>query len=136
MTFKVDSIADMSEVASVIISKLNSSPIVLLNGSMGSGKTTLVTLLMEQVYPSVEVSSPTYSIVQVYETPHGPFYHFDLYRLAGPEELLDFGFDEYLDSGQPCLIEWPEIAEALLPDQGVMKVDISLKNGHRSVSIS
>jgi tRNA threonylcarbamoyladenosine biosynthesis protein TsaE len=136
MTFKVESIADMAKVATAISAELSTKPIVLLKGAMGSGKTTLVTLLMEQVDPSAEVSSPTYSIVQIYDTPRGKIYHFDLYRLAGPEELLDFGFDEYLDSGNPCLIEWPEIAGPLLPEEGVLRVDIALEDGIRTVSIS
>ena len=136
MTFKVDSIADMAEVAKAISAELSKKPIVLLDGPMGSGKTTLVSLIVEQIAPNAEVSSPTYSIVQIYDSPQGPIYHFDLYRLADPDELLDFGFYEYLDSGNPCLIEWPEIAEPFMPDEGVLRVDITWEDGLRSVSIS
>lgn len=134
MDFQASSLEEMKPIAQAIIARLSESPIVLLIGPMGSGKTSLVRLIMEEAGVTGEVSSPTYSIVQRYECMRGSFYHFDLYRLNNQDELLDLGFEEYLDSGTPCLIEWPEIALHLLPDQRTT-VTIKVSGEQRSVHL-
>jgi tRNA threonylcarbamoyladenosine biosynthesis protein TsaE len=64
------------------------------------------------------VNSPTFSIVNEYRTAAGDaVYHFDLYRLKKPEELLDIGYEDYFYSGNYCFIEWPEVAAALIPEE-------------------
>lgn len=84
------------------------------NGEMGSGKTTFIKELSKILGSKDDLSSPTYSIVNEYNSLEGKIYHFDLYRLKNTEELLDLGFEEYLDSGNYCFIEWPLIGEILL----------------------
>jgi tRNA threonylcarbamoyladenosine biosynthesis protein TsaE len=91
------------------------------NGEMGAGKTTLVSRICEELQVVSEVSSPSFSIVNEYTTLAGKkVYHFDFYRIKTLEEVYDIGYEEYFDSGEICLIEWPEkIAELLLDEPHV-----------------
>ncbi|MEO5906363.1 MAG: tRNA (adenosine(37)-N6)-threonylcarbamoyltransferase complex ATPase subunit type 1 TsaE, partial [Saprospiraceae bacterium] len=84
--------------------------IILLEGELGAGKTTLVKALCQEWGVMNPVSSPTFSLVQEYESPgQGTIYHMDFYRLDKIQDLEQIGLDEYLDSGNICLIEWPEL---------------------------
>ena len=95
-----------------------SHPIVLFDGSMGMGKTTLIKALCKRLNVVDTVSSPTFSLINEYKTKDGKsIYHFDCYRLETPEEAYDFGAEEYLDSGSICLIEWAEKIQPLLPQE-------------------
>lgn len=85
------------------------------NGEMGSGKTTFIKELSKILDSKDDFSSPTYSIVNEYTSSKGKLFHFDLYRLKSTEELLDIGFEEYVNSGNYCFIEWPDLAITLLP---------------------
>ena len=90
----------------------------LLHGEMGSGKTTLVKHLVKELGIERLVTSPTFSIVNEYgQDGKSSVYHFDLYRIKNEAEALDLGFEEYLASGNLCLIEWPEKVNTLLRDQ-------------------
>ncbi len=90
----------------------------LLKGEMGAGKTTLVKQIAAQLGVDAAVSSPTFSIVNQYGTAGGQVvYHFDLFRLKDEAEAFDIGMEEYLISGNVCLVEWPEKLERLRPDQ-------------------
>jgi len=118
------SLADLPSLAAQVVAEMQ-HPVVLLFGSMGAGKTTLIKALCKVLLVEDEVSSPTYSLVNEYETEAGEtIYHFDLYRLNSPEEALDFGVEEYLESGNMCLIEWPEKIVDFLPETfGVIKIE-------------
>lgn len=82
------------------------------SGNLGSGKTTLIKTLAKHMEIKDPISSPTFAYVNQYDD---KLYHFDCYRLKDISEAMDFGFEEYLDSGIRCWIEWPEIIEDLLP---------------------
>lgn len=86
------------------------------DAEMGAGKTTLIKQLCAELGSTDNFSSPTYSIVNEYDSEQGKLYHFDLYRVKSEEELYDLGFEEYLSSGNYCFIEWPEKAESFLPE--------------------
>jgi tRNA threonylcarbamoyladenosine biosynthesis protein TsaE len=104
---------------------------------MGAGKTTLVKAMAEQLGVSTGMSSPTFSIVNEYETAHGKtIYNFDFYLLKNEGEAYDIGVDEYFDSENYCFIEWPEKIPSLLPLQ---RVDITINtvtNTERTISFS
>lgn len=103
-------------------------------GQMGAGKTTFIKQLCEQMGSADVVNSPTFAIVNVYDVDRpyrGEVYHFDCYRLKDIREAMDFGAEEYLYSGNYCLIEWPEIIEPLLPDSTVYIKITPQANGDR-----
>ena len=84
--------------------------IVAMSGQMGSGKTTLVQAIVSQLGSDETVSSPTFGLVHEYNIRNGKIVHMDLYRLEQESELEQLGFDDYLSTGNLCLIEWPELA--------------------------
>jgi len=117
------SVEDLKTVAKAIVTKSADKKIIVFNGEMGSGKTTLIKAICQALGCKDEASSPTYSIVNEY---HGDqlIYHFDLYRIKDEDELIDIGFSDYTDSEAYCLIEWPELAIPYLEDY--LTVDISI----------
>ena len=88
-------------------------------GDLGAGKTTLTQAFCEVLGVLDTVKSPTFSIINEYDSPSEKVYHFDFYRIEKLEEVLDIGLEEYLDSGAYCLMEWPERIDPLLPNDTV-----------------
>lgn len=107
-------------------------------GKMGAGKTTFIKQLCQEMGTDDVVNSPTFAIVNVYDVEHpqkGEVYHFDCYRLKNIREALDFGAEEYLYSGNYCLIEWPEMIDQILPENTIsIHIDV-LENGDRRLTI-
>ena len=93
--------------------------VVALTGDLGSGKTTLVRAICRGYGVEGEVTSPTFALVHEYESPRSPVYHLDLYRLERPPELANVGWDDVLSSGALVLVEWPERAGPLMPEDAV-----------------
>lgn len=108
MQFKIHQLEEWKDIVNKIIPNLQHN-ILLLRGNLGAGKTTFSQYLLRELKSEDEISSPTYSIVNEYDTPRGKVYHFDLYRLKNVSEAYDFGIEEYLDNGFLSIIEWPEI---------------------------
>ncbi|NCG04236.1 MAG: tRNA (adenosine(37)-N6)-threonylcarbamoyltransferase complex ATPase subunit type 1 TsaE [Bacteroidetes bacterium] len=90
--------------------------IVLLEGDLGAGKTTLVKAIFNALGATDAVSSPTFGIANEVQLASEKAYHLDLYRIENSDELPQFGFEEYLYTGGFCFIEWPEIAMAYIPE--------------------
>lgn len=106
------------------IIKRSDSGVIAFYGEMGAGKTTFISQLAQQLgVDADQANSPSFSIVNEYDSPQGVIYHFDLYRLESPAEAVDLGLDEYLYSGSLCLLEWPERIEPILPDN-TMKINL------------
>ena len=111
------SLAEIDAVAEKILAE-NPKKILLFNGSMGVGKTTLIKSLAKKLGVTDATSSPTFSLVNEYQIPNNQYvYHFDVYRLKNEMEALDMGIDEYLYSGNWCFIEWPENIPNLIPEE-------------------
>ena len=115
-TIVIDSRDELPDVAEKIIERLRTDSVAAFYGTMGAGKTTLIREIVSQMGVQDNVTSPTFALVNQYLA-HGsePIYHFDFYRIEKPEEAFDIGFEEYIDSGDICLIEWPEKIEGLIP---------------------
>jgi tRNA threonylcarbamoyladenosine biosynthesis protein TsaE len=132
VTFSLD---EINQVAEKILSQ-NLQKVILFNGEMGVGKTTLIKVLAQQLGVTDATSSPTFSLVNEYQLPnHQYFYHFDVYRLKNESEALDMGIDEYLYSGNWCCIEWAEKIPNLIPtDHSIIEIKI-LPDGKRQLAL-
>ena len=109
-------------------------PIVCFNGDLGAGKTTFIRQLCLEWGVVDNISSPTFSIINQYKsTLKGSVFHFDFYRMEDAKEAMDIGVEEYLDSGQICLIEWGDKIESLLPQENIHIVEISLAADNKRV---
>ena len=113
---EIDSLDELDKVAEAVIDSLNGRTVVAFDAPMGAGKTTLISRIAALLGAEDSVTSPTFAIVNQYEGRERTIYHFDMYRIERVEEALDFGSEEYLSSGELCLVEWPEKIEPLLPD--------------------
>ncbi len=121
------SLIELNEIAKAII-KHAKFKVLLFEGNMGVGKTTLIKEVAKELGVRDIVSSPTFSLVNEYHTQNSDrVYHFDFYRIEDEEEALDIGVDEYFYSGNWCLIEWPLKIKNLLPLESVM-IKISAEN--------
>jgi tRNA threonylcarbamoyladenosine biosynthesis protein TsaE len=93
--------------------------VVAISGELGAGKTTLVRAICRGYGVTTEVTSPTYALVHDYASPRGPVHHLDLYRLSGPADLTNVGWDDIIGAEALVLIEWPERAAGRLPSPAV-----------------
>lgn len=105
---------------------LKEGSILCLIGDLGAGKTLLVQGIAQGLGLNEEITSPTFTVMNVYEGTI-PVYHFDLYRLESPEQLLDIGFDEYTNAGGIAIIEWPDKFPDYMPD-GYLRLEL-IKTG-------
>jgi tRNA threonylcarbamoyladenosine biosynthesis protein TsaE len=133
ITFSIEQLAD---VAQQIVDK-NPNKIILFNGEMGVGKTTLIKQLCKTLGVKEATSSPTFSLVNEYQANNNQLvYHFDFYRLNKETEALDMGVDDYLFSGNWCFIEWPEKIENLIPEKHTTITIELLSNGNRKLELT
>lgn len=122
--FRAATVNDLPAAAEQLINDAAGFRIFAISGDMGAGKTTFIKAICKHLGAADSVTSPTFTIVNEYMVPGAEsIYHFDFYRINKITELYDFGFEEYIDSGHYCFIEWPEISEKLLPaDSVVVKI--------------
>lgn len=119
-TITISSLQELDDAARSFLEAVGEVAVIAFSGEMGAGKTTFIQALCRNLGVTVEVNSPTFSLVNEYFIPEGnSIFHFDLYRIETPEELFDMGYEEYFYSGSLCLIEWPEKAISLIPDDAL-----------------
>ncbi|MFT3886485.1 MAG: tRNA (adenosine(37)-N6)-threonylcarbamoyltransferase complex ATPase subunit type 1 TsaE [Flavobacteriales bacterium] len=111
---------EAGELAAAMLHACPERRVFTFQGELGAGKTTLIKALCSELGVAEGTSSPSFSIVNEYRTNDNKrVYHFDLYRLRDASELDGIGFTEYLDSGDYCFVEWPELARETLPADAV-----------------
>lgn len=122
-------LTDLSQIANWVIEN-STSHIILFYGAMGSGKTTLIKEISKQLGVQDVTSSPTFSLVNEYQSENSDLlYHFDFYRINDEEEAYDMGIEEYFDNDAWCFVEWPEKVQNLLPlESSVIKLTINPDN--------
>lgn len=128
---------DTARLAQQCAADLKPGDILCLYGDLGMGKSVFARALIRHLAgdPALEVPSPTFTLVQTYDTPRAPLWHFDLYRLKDPEEVYELGWEEALGEAI-CLIEWPERLGPLLP---ATRIDIHLSllpDGSRQLQVT
>ena len=129
------SLENLSEVANTIISSVKNKTL-LFYGQMGVGKTTLIKELCMHLQVKDNISSPTFSLVNEYETSKSEkVFHFDFYRIEDEEEALDMGIEDYFYNNDWCLIEWPENIKNLLPLDAVEIYLSILEDGKRNIQL-
>ena len=138
MNWTIQSLAELPQVAGEFLQALGNRRVVAFQGKMGAGKTTFIKALCEQLGVCDMVNSPTFSIVNEYTDAEGQTlaYHFDLYRLKSVAEALDMGAEDYFYSGHYCFIEWPDVADALLPDNCAEASIEEADNGARILTLN
>ena len=133
---QIAGLEDLDRAAGEFLKAIGDNTLIAFYAPMGAGKTTFTTAVCKALGVQEDaISSPTFAIVNEYRGGEGqPIYHFDFYRIERPEEALDIGLYDYLDSGELCLMEWPENIEGLLPEE-TLKVNIQVNaDGSRTLS--
>lgn len=123
-------ISDLQEVVDTLLELSGGMKIWIFTGDLGAGKTTLIKEICKQLGVEGLVSSPSFSIINEYQSYQGEeIYHFDFYRLNDESEAIQIGVEEYFYSGNLCLVEWPEKASSFIPDEYVhIKVEPGSNN--------
>ena len=135
MKLIMTSLNDLEECAKDLLTQCNDLRVFAFYGEMGAGKTTLIKELCKSLQVIDQVNSPTFSIINEYETlDNNIIYHADFYRIKDEQEAVNIGFMDYLDSGSYCFIEWAEKINNLLP-QDTVKVQIFVTSEGREVKI-
>ncbi|MBR1487594.1 MAG: tRNA (adenosine(37)-N6)-threonylcarbamoyltransferase complex ATPase subunit type 1 TsaE [Bacteroidales bacterium] len=132
----IPSLSEIDAAAEEFLRRIGDRRLVAFYAPMGAGKTTFTTALCRRLGVRADaVSSPTFAIINEYRAADGePVFHFDFYRINKPEEALDIGLYDYLDSGALCLMEWPENIEDLLPPETLrVRIDVA-RDGVRTLS--
>ena len=132
--FRSESLDDLEQLSDEILMTCTKSQIFTFEGQLGAGKTTLINELAHQMGVLNPTSSPTYSIVNEYETSNGLIYHLDLFRLKDISEAIDAGIEEILFSNSICFIEWPEIILPLI-DNKYLEINISNIGESRKIQL-
>ena len=135
-TIKIKGLQEYETAAQTFISLMGDKKIFAFYGKMGVGKTTFVKSLCKALGVDDTVNSPTFAIVNEYADGNGnPVYHFDMYRIKSIAELYNMGYEDYFYSEAVCFIEWPELAEELLPEDTVKVTIEEAEDGTRTITM-
>lgn len=131
---EIATIAMGKRIADIVKSKLKQGITVYLNGDLGAGKTTLTRGFVQGMGHIGNVKSPTYTLVEPYDLSDWQVYHFDLYRLADPEELEYMGIRDYFNDRSCSFIEWPEKGQGMIASAD-MVIDLAYFDEQRSITL-
>lgn len=128
--------ADTAALGKALARALAPGLTIYLHGDLGAGKTALTRAMLQAAGHAGHVKSPTYTLAEPYTVQVGgqpvEVIHFDLYRLASPEEFLDAGFREHFGANTICIIEWPEKADGVLPSPDI-EMHLSISGNGRDI---
>lgn len=135
MHITISSIEQIQEAAHQFIEAMGNRKLFAFYGKMGVGKTTFIKAICEQMGVTDVINSPTFAIVNEYlDGDQRPIYHFDFYRIRKPAEVLDIGFEDYINSDAYCFMEWPEMIEGFLPEETFKVTMEEQDDGSRTVT--
>jgi len=134
MKLEINGTDGVPEAAEKLLDHFPQERVFAFYGKMGAGKTTFIKVLCDTLEVMDVVTSPTFALLNEYLTEQGDsVFHFDFYRIEKGSEAADIGFEEYIYSGDYCLIEWPEKIESLLPERHVRVVLTERDDGIRKL---
>ena len=139
MTIETNSPEETFALGQKLVEQAKAGQIYTLNGDLGVGKTVFTQGIARGLGITEAVSSPTFTIVQVYEEGRLPFYHFDVYRIGDIEEMEEIGYDDYFFGNGVCMIEWAELIEELIPENSIhVTIEKDLEKGfdYRRITIT
>lgn len=133
LRFAIDNEAAMLAFGQSLSKSCDCGIVIYLNGELGAGKTTLVRGFLRGFGFEGIVKSPTYTLVEPYQFSSQSIFHFDLYRLQDPQELLDIGIQDYFQQNAICLIEWPEQGRPFLTEADISCEIMVVDKDHRKM---
>lgn len=123
---RINDKSKIKDAARELIQQFPNEKIFAFYGKMGAGKTTYIQAICRYLGSDDNITSPTFALINEYKTrEQKSIFHFDFYRIKDLEEVYDLGYEDYLYSGNYCLIEWPELIESLLPEN-IVRVKIEV----------
>ena len=137
MKYITNSYEETERVAAELAKSLKGGEVIAMYGDLGAGKTAFVRGLARALGIEGHITSPTFTIMNAYNG-RLPLYHFDVYRIADPDEMYEIGCDEYIGSDGVCVIEWAELIEDILPDEYIkinIKKDSEKGDDYREITI-
>ena len=135
MEFITNSPAETEAVGAALAAKLSPGAVIAYRGDLGAGKTAFTRGLARGLGIQDPVTSPTYTIVNEYLSGKMPLFHFDMYRLRSADDLFDIGWDDYLERGGVCAVEWSENVEDALEDPITVTIE-KLSDNDRRITIT
>ena len=129
------SVAAMRALGAQTAASAHAGDIYVLEGELGAGKTEFVRGFVASIAPQAAVRSPSFSILNIYETSRFPVYHFDFYRLRNAAELREIGFDDYASGEGICLVEWGTLFPEVLPQEATIIRFSDIGYGRREVAL-
>lgn len=136
MSNRIKVLHDVETVVELLKGAMTTYKAVLLTGALGAGKTYLVQQWMRAIEVQDKVTSPTFSLVNIYQKDNLKIYHMDMYRLKSVEEAMGIGFMEMIDEPEGiCIIEWPGLVMPMI-DHDYVKIDINVDEGERTYAIT